>query len=390
MQDKCYRIVYCTPALYSAGGMERIVTAKANYFAERFGYDVSIIVTEGGDVHSFFPLSKKVKVINLGLNFEELWNKPFWKKVVLYLEKQHQYRKRLKATLLSIRPDITISTLRREINFINDIRDGSLKIGELHLSRDSYRATETDNPSFVKRLFTKWWKYDIVNHLRRLDTFVVLTHNAISEWPELDNAIMIPDPMTLNVTTPSPLDAKRVIAVGRYSYEKGYDILLSVWAMVEKQCEDWQLDIYGMGDPTPYVKRMTELSIDKDRCHLNASLVNVVKEYLHSSILVQPSRFESFGLALVEAMACGLPVVAFDCENGPRAIISDGENGYLVPAFQMETFAARLVKLMKSEELRKEMGERGRLSSEQYHIDKVALQWKELFDELMAERCSTT
>jgi glycosyltransferase involved in cell wall biosynthesis len=196
--------------------------------------------------------------------------------------------------------------------------------------------------------------------------------------------------MTLNVTTPSPLDAKRVIAVGRYSYEKGYDILLSVWAMVEKQCEDWQLDIYGMGDPTPYVKRMTELSIDKDRCHLNASLVNVVKEYLHSSILVQPSRFESFGLALVEAMACGLPVVAFDCENGPRAIISDGENGYLVPAFQMETFAARLVKLMKSEELRKEMGERGRLSSEQYHIDKVALQWKELFDELMAERCSTT
>ena len=77
MKDKKYKIVYCTPALYSAGGTERVISIKANYFAEQLDYDVTIIVTEGNKGNSFFPLSKKVKVINLGLGFEYLWNIPF-------------------------------------------------------------------------------------------------------------------------------------------------------------------------------------------------------------------------------------------------------------------------------------------------------------------------
>ena len=130
MTDCNYRIVYCTPAIYSVGGTERVVTAKANYFAETLGYDVTIIVTEGNDDTSFFPLSDKVQVINLHLNFEELWEKSFIRKVILYIQKISKYRKRLQEELMKIRPDITISTLRREINFLDDIDDGSLKVGE--------------------------------------------------------------------------------------------------------------------------------------------------------------------------------------------------------------------------------------------------------------------
>jgi hypothetical protein len=92
MNDKKYKVVYCTPALYSAGGTERVVSFKANYFAEQLGYDVTIIVTEGNKGNSFFPLSEKVKVINLGLDFENLWNKTFLKKVLLYLKKQRQLK----------------------------------------------------------------------------------------------------------------------------------------------------------------------------------------------------------------------------------------------------------------------------------------------------------
>ena len=132
-----------------------------------------------------------------------------------------------------------------------------------------------------------------------------------------------------------------------------YDYLLRIWAIVEKKCPDWQLNVYAMGDPTPYVKLMDELSIDKHRCHLNSSLVNVESEYQRSSILVQPSRTEGFGLVLIEAMACGLPVVAFDCENGPRNIIRDGQNGFLVQAFDVDAFAERLLTLIRDDELRK-------------------------------------
>ena len=128
---------------------------------------------------------------------------------------------------------------------------------------------------------------------------------------------------------------------------------------------------------------MDELSIDKKRCHLNSSVVDVESEYINSSILVQPSRTEGFGLVLVEAMACGLPVISFDCENGPRSIISDGEDGFLISPFDVEFFADRLVQLMNDYKLRKTMGEKGQRKSQLYKIDSVGVQWKNLFDELM-------
>lgn len=383
MNNKKYKICYCTPALYSAGGVERVVTTKANYFAEHFGYEVTIIVTEGNGDHSFFHLSKRVEVINLGIAFEDLWNKPFITKLLLYSKKQRLYKQLLKRELLRIKPDITISTLRREINFINDIKDGSFKIGELHLSRSNYRGIE-DGESFpLKKLFSKWWKKDIVSQLKRLDRFVVLTDYAVSDWPELNSIQMIPDPLPIHGLSHNSTDIKRVISVGRYSFEKGYDLLLKIWAIVEKECPDWQLDIYGMGDPTSYVKMMDDLSIDQRRCHLRSSLVDVESEYLKSSIFVHPSRSEGFGLVIVEAMACGLPIVSFDCENGPRSIITDGVDGFLIPPFNIRYFADRILMLIRDENKRKQMGEKGLLKSQQYGIEKIAMQWKALFDDLM-------
>ena len=114
--------------------------------------------------------------------------------------------------------------------------------------------------------------------------------------------------------------------------------------------------------------------------------MSVEEGYLRSSILVQPSRTEGFGLVIVEAMACGLPVIAFDCENGPRSILADGEEGYLIPAFDVELFADRLKRLMSDENLRRNMGDKGQKKSQCYHIDSIGRQWKQLFDELMQSK----
>ena len=381
--DRPYKIVYCTPALYSAGGVERIVSVKANYFAEQFGYDVTIIVTEGIGKPPFFTISDKVNIVNLNIDFEELWNRPFWQKLVLYVIKQHKYKKSLKEQLLQIRPDITISTLRREINFLAKINDDSLKIGELHLNRANFRALETSKSSLTQRLFVKWWRNKLVSHLRVLDKLVVLTESSVKEWPELDNVVMIPDPLPIQVDSKSPLTSKHVVTIGRYSFEKGYDLLLKSWAIVQKEIPDWHLDIYGMGDAAAYKEQAAQLDIDLSRCHFYGSVSDVQKVYNNSSVFALTSRFEGFGLVLVEAMACGVPVISFACQSGPLELISDGQNGLLVPLGDVSAFAEKLIRLMKDSELRASLAEGGLKTAQSCSLEKVASQWKAMFDNLM-------
>ena len=309
MSDSKYKIVYCTPALYSAGGVERIVSVKASYFADVLGYDVTVIVTEGKGRESFFPLSDKVKVINFELGFEELWRASFFRKILLYLQKQRQFKKLLTAELMRIRPDFTISMLRREINFLTDIRDGSKKIGELHVNRANYRNFEQNDSNILKRMFAKYWVDSLVKKLKKLDRLVVLTEKSKASWPELSNVEVIPDPLPFQVDAKSDLHAKRIITIGRYAYQKGYDMLLRVWAEIEKKYPDWQLAIYGMGDQDSLWNQMRELGIDADSCLLNGPVNDVIKEYQNSSVFVLPSRFEGFGLVIIEAILLAIFVL---------------------------------------------------------------------------------
>jgi glycosyltransferase involved in cell wall biosynthesis len=137
-----------------------------------------------------------------------------------------------------------------------------------------------------------------------------------------------------------------------------------------------------MGDREPYRQLMEQLHLDPMRCRLNGSLPDVREAYLSSSVFVLPSRFEGFGLVIIEAMSCGLPVVTFDCENGPRSIISDGKDGFLMPPFDVDAFAQRLIALTNDGELRRKIGAEARQSSSRYEIEKIALMWKKLFEEV--------
>lgn len=383
MQNRPLKIVYCTPALYMAGGVERVLTLKANYFAEHFGYDITIILTEGKDKPLFYPLSKRIKIVNLDVNFEELWTCSFVKKVSVYLSKQRIFKKRLTAELMRIRPDITVSLLRREINFINDIKDGSKKIGELHVNRANYRNFEEGDANFLKNLFAKFWMLSLVSHLKQLDKFIVLTEEDKASWTELSNVEVIPDPLAFDVAEVSPLKAKRVIAVGRYVYQKGFDLLLQAWAKIEKQFPDWELAIYGMGDRSPYDNLAKQLGVDMNRCHLNGSTQNIRKEYLESSLFVFSSRFEGFGMVLIEAMACGLPVVSFDCPCGPKDIVSHDEDGLLVPSGDIDKLANAMSQLMDSNELRHQMAKNAIGNVRRFQIDEIADRWQLLFEDVL-------
>lgn len=376
------KIVYLSPSLYIAGGVERVLTTKANYFADVLGYDIYIILTDGKGKSPYYPLSPKVKVINLDINFEELWHLSFLKKIPVYLKKQRVFKKELTEILTKIRPDITISLLRREINFITSIKDGSKKIGEIHINRDNYRNFKTDGNNIIKKIFAYFWDKQLVSKLKGLDAFVVLTKDDKDKWPELNKVSVIPNPLPFYPEEKSTCRQKKAISVGRYSHEKGFDRLAKAWAIVTESRPDWTLHIYGSGESHELQKQIQELGIDKNLI-IHGATSEIVEKYKESSIYLMTSRFEGFGMVLAEAMACGVPCISFDCPYGPRNIIKNNEDGILVENNDITEFAKQIIYLIDNPQIRMDMGEKAHGNIKRLMIINIVQQWTNLFDELL-------
>lgn len=376
------RIAYCTPSLYIAGGVERVLTTKANYYADVLGYEIYIILTDGNGKAPYYPLSPNIKIINLDINFEELWHLSFLKKIPVYLKKQRVFKRKLTETLMEIKPDITVSLLRREINFITSIKDGSKKVGEIHINKYNYRNFEENQTNFIKKLFSKWWMNNLISKLKELDKFVVLSNEDKTNWSELNNVTVIPNPLSFIPYNQKNIQSKKIIAVGRYVYQKGFDLLLEAWKEVNRKYPDWELNIYGNGNRKQY-----KILIDEElnNCHLNAATSDIAEKYAESSIFVLSSRFEGFGMVLVEAMSCGLPCVSFACPCGPKDIINDGIDGLLVPNGDIEALADKICYLIENEDVRISMGQKAKENIKRFSEENVMSQWQTLFDNLLSE-----
>lgn len=380
------KIVYCLPSLHLVGGMEKVLTIKANYFAEKLGYDVTIVLTDGKDKPPFFKLSDKIKVINLDLNYEDIRKYPFILRFFPYSIKQLLFRKRLTELLMSIRPHITISMLRREINFLTKIKDGSIKIGEMQFNKTNYRDLNTKGESFgFKALLAKLWMNQLIHYLKKVDKFVVLSREDFEKWSELDNVTVIYNPIEKFPDRYSECDKKNIIAAGRFVNQKGFDLLLDSWAIVSAKHPDWHLSIYGSGNKTPYLKQITSNGIENS-CTLHDALHDLTDVMCESSIFAFSSRFEGFALVLTEAMSCGLPPVAFSCPCGPKDLITDNVDGVLVTPENVAEFADKLCYLIENEDLRKAMGKRARERARGFTFDEISKEWVSLFETLLEGR----
>ena len=363
--------------------MERVLTAKANYLADRMNYEVYIVLTDGVNEKPYFEISSKIKIVNLAIDFELLYKASLFNKIFLYIKKQYLYRKRLKKALYEIRPDITVSMLRREINFINSIKDGSLKIGEIHFSRNNYRQLK--GAGYLKKIISKIWMGTLIRELKKLDHFVVLSQMDKENWAELEKVSVIHNPLSFYPETSSTVINKEVIAAGRHSYDKGFDLLVEAWKIVHETHPNWHLKIYGAGDAGSLIQQVSELNLE-ETCHVESPVKNISEKFLESSIYVLSSRFEGFGLVLIEAMSCGLPPVAFDCPFGPREIISDGQDGFLVANGDIRMLAEKIIFLIENDAIREQIGKKARANVERFRIESIMLQWDSLFRSLLEKK----
>ena len=376
------KILYIFGGLYTPNGMSAIISQKINYLAENTENEMYMVLTEHIEKPRFYQLSDKVHVKYLEVNFDDLDTMPFYRKAFHYFYKVRKAKRLLTDYMMELRPDVTVSITRREINFINQIPDGSKKIAEIHFARTYYRQfKKTFFPEFINQWISRIWMNSLIKNLKLLDKFVVLTEEDSHNWPELDNVVVIPNFVSTIPHRKAEGKTKRIISAGRYSYQKGFDMLIDAWSYVYGRHPDWELDIYGPGDNMAYQRMADEKGLSES-LHCNSSVKNIFDLYAESSIYVLSSRYEGFGLVLFEAMGTGLPVVSFACPCGPRDIIEDGVNGFLVENGNVQELAEKMCFLIEHESERLQMGKNAISSVSKFQKEPIMQKWIELFDSL--------
>ena len=364
-------------------GMERILTAKINYLAEHTDHNLFLLTYEQSGSPLSFDLDKSVKHISIDniIPLRKDYSLLMWFKE--YLNTRTRFSNCLKQIIEQIKPDIVVCNVYSFPILDLVIRISSSKgiktIIESHTKLSStFISHKFGYNKLLYFLFKRWDKY-ILNRLRPTSYVVALTEQDAHDWkPYVKDIVVIPNFITIEPKPVKDYSVKRVISAGRYAYEKGYDMLLKAWAMVIKDYPDWQLHIWGDGDRSPYVQLSEQLGII-DSVFLHPSTSDIAEEFSNSSIYVMSSRYEGFGLVLIEAMSCGLPCISFNCPYGPHEIIYDRADGLLAGNGNIKDLSENLSLLISNIDLRQRYGEQAQKDINRFKQGTIMEKWINLF-----------
>lgn len=377
------KIAYCIPGIYNPGGMERVLITKVNYLVAKAGYDVTVITTESG-AKPYFKLDDRVKLVNFSLDFNAHYNTSLLKKSWLHYKLLRCYKKKLKNFLNENHIDICVSMCGKEIEFLSRLECSCIKMAEFHSMLDyRERILSSQHRGIIGDLLGKYLTLDFIKATKKLTRFVVLTQDDAARWKETNNNIVqIYNPCAIVPKGVPTLSKKRFVTVGRLDEGKGYDYLIRAWELVNSRHPDWIIDIFGQGE---WHDKLEKEILDRNLSsviHLCGITKDVAAEFYNSSGYIMTSRYEGFPMVLIEAGMCGLPLVSFDCKTGPREIIVEGENGFLVPVGDVSLLADRICRLIESRELRMRMGGNAMQYAQQFTLDRIMSKWIHLFESL--------
>ena len=370
------RILYVTDALAIWGGIERILVEKANYLADQYGYDVHFITVNQGSHPILFPLSSKVRYKDLDIRFHQQYDFNGLGRLIIKWKLKQLFIERLRKYVDDIKPDFILTA---RITLVPGIIAAKKNIPFIYESHSSYISDRFLSDGWFSMLKRRYFNRDV----RHASLVVALTDGDASEWKRITpNVCVIPNVVSLNSSgCYSSCESKVAIFVGRFSKQKDIQSLLKIWSIVSNRHPDWHLHIYGgYGEEKKVLMDM----IKEMGCNISVfpPTLDILAKYRESSLLLLTSLFEPFGLVLPEAMSCGLPVVAFDCPYGPREIIRDGVDGFVIENRDIDKFAEKVCLLMTDHNLRVKMGNEGIKSSSRYEGNKIMPLWINLFQSL--------
>lgn len=365
------RLLYIFRSIAVWGGIERVLVDKMNAFVSQDGYDVYILTTDQGDHSIPYHLDRRVIIEDLKINFHHKYRYGIIRRLWIESKMKSLFKQRLKHHIHQIRPDIIICTTSDPIGSIVKVT------GDIPLIVESHSICSRTIEYGRFWLLRKLYRYRFLRSLMKATYLVTLTEGDAKVWRRYcPNVIVIPNMLHQFPITPASLNSKHILFVGRLDYQKRPQEALQIWEMINSKYPDWVLDVYGEGEMRDEIERKVA---NMCNVYLHQPTDNIYGCYQNSSILILTSLFEPFGLVIPESMSCGLPVVAFDCPYGPREIIEDGVNGFLVKDRDLDCFADKVSCLIENYNLRSQMGIAGQMSSKRYAPDIIIPLWKTLF-----------
>ena len=362
------KVCFVIESMFNSGGMENVLSCCASALSSDI--DVSILTLYQNKQKYFFPLSENIRCYDLSLND---------------IRDKRVLQKKIKSFFLVHQFDIVVSLGGIDMYYLHSIKDGSKKVVWFHFAHNvAYTAWLGDSSSFIKKIKGYLLQAKRIYNARKYDTIVAISSADKKAWKKYTrNVVLIHNPLTISHPVVSQRKTKTVVSVGRLDFAKGFDLLINAWKLVSKQHSDWILNIYGDGElREPLQEQINKLNLS-DTIILQGRKSNIGEIYSQHSFYVMSSRSEALGLVLIEAAACGLPLIAYDCPFGPKDIIKDGKNGFLVKKVgDIEGMAEAINKLIENQELRDKMGEKALLMVDRFSLSKITIQWHNLFKTL--------
>lgn len=344
------KIVYEIEKLSVFGGMQRIMVEKANELAEHFGHEVALVVLFQEPEEPAYAISGKVKIYRLRLTRWERWQ-------VLFA---------LNRLIKRLAPDVLVTCH---------------VFGALACKLKMHRAKMVYESHVPRQYMNHQWALSVAE--KNADCIVTLTQGDALNYQAAKRVEVLPNFTEITSSSAPDYAAKHCITVGRLSFEKDYPRMFRLWKKVCNEVPGWTLDIFGDGPDKAALETLTDqLQLQGHIC-FHGTRSQIAEEYAKGSLYLSTARFEGFGLSMVEAMACGLPVVAFDCPFGPREIVQNGKTGFLVPINNDALMVETLKQMLSDERLRQTLGSAAWTQAAQFQKEPIMSRWQAILESLV-------
>ena len=359
------KIIIIIDNITKRAGTERAVVNLSNILAKQ-GQSVCVLSIQSVEGAPAYTIDSSVTIKHFERPDINSYS-PIAKNRITIILKKIRFFLVLKKLIKKEKGEIVIGTTTF-INFLIRFLPKKIKtIGCEHFN--SYRCSKKH--MFLRKLLYK-----------KLNAVVLLTENDKNNYGKMKNLYVIPNSLSFMPSKKSDCINKKMISLGRFTFQKGYDLLIDSINLIKDHLNGWIVELYGYGeDKESLQNKVFQNNLDKI-IYVKENTKDVESIYNSASIYLSSSRYEGFGMVLLESQSCGLPAVSFDCPCGPSDIIIEGKTGFLVPLGDVKKMSEKILELINNEELRIKMGKQAAIESRRFSTEKISEMWKNLLEKI--------